>query len=78
MTSDDRNLYRKEKCQYCGMVGHIAKICWWVPKRPTQPNDIPQTLAALTLDNTIAETEWISDTGASNHMTRTQGMLTNL
>ena len=31
-----------------------------------------------TLDNTIAETEWISDTGASNHMTRTKGMLTNL
>ena len=34
MTSDERNLYREEKCQYCGMVGHIAKICWWVPKRP--------------------------------------------
>jgi hypothetical protein len=78
MTSNERNLYREEKCQYCGMVGHIAKICWWVPKRPTQPNDIPHALAALTLDNTIAKTEWISDTGASNHMTGTQGMLTNL
>jgi hypothetical protein len=71
MTSDERNLYREEKCQYCGMVGHIAKICWWVTKRPTQPNEIPHALTTLTLDNTIAETEWISDTGASNHMTGT-------
>jgi endo-1,4-beta-mannosidase len=30
------------------------------------------------LDNTIAKTEWILDTGASNHMARTQVMLTNL
>ncbi|RVW62428.1 Retrovirus-related Pol polyprotein from transposon RE1 [Vitis vinifera] len=49
-----------------------------VPKRPTQQDDIPQALAALTLDNTIAETEWTSDTGASNHMTGKQGMLTNI
>jgi hypothetical protein len=56
MTSNERNLYREEKCQYCGMVGHIAKIYWWVPKRPTQPNEIPQALATLTLDNTIVET----------------------
>ncbi|KAL6348305.1 hypothetical protein AAG906_005604 [Vitis piasezkii] len=69
MTPVERDLYREEKCQYCGMVGHIAKICWWVPKRPTQQDDIPQALATLTLDNTIAETEWTSDTGASNHMT---------
>jgi len=78
MTSNERNLYHEEKCQYCGMVGYFSKIYWWVPKRPTQPNDIPQVLATLTLDNTITETEWISDTGASNHMTGTQGMLTNL
>ena len=67
MTPAKKDLYHEEKCQYCGMVGHIAKICWWVPKRPTQQDDIPQALAALTLDNTIAETEWTSDAGASNH-----------
>ncbi|RVX02174.1 Retrovirus-related Pol polyprotein from transposon RE1 [Vitis vinifera] len=78
MTPVERDLYREEKCQYCGMVGHIAKICWWVPKRPTQQDDIPQALAALTLDNTIAKMEWTSDTGASNHMTGKQGMLTNI
>ena len=49
-----------------------------MPKRPTQQDDIPQALAALTLDNTIAETEWTSDTGVSNHMTGKQGMLTNI
>ncbi|KAK2458167.1 putative mitochondrial protein [Trifolium repens] len=78
MTPAERDLYRNEKCQYCGTVGHIAKICWWVPKKPTQVDDIPQALAALTLDNTIAETEWISDTGASNHMTGTTSMLSNI
>ncbi|GAU19509.1 hypothetical protein TSUD_77530 [Trifolium subterraneum] len=78
MTPAERDLYRNEKCQYCGTVGHIAKICWWVPKKPTQADDIPQALAALTLDNTIAETEWISDTGASNHMTGTASMLNNI
>ncbi|GFZ00847.1 hypothetical protein Acr_14g0004820 [Actinidia rufa] len=76
MTPAERDLYREEKCQYCGMMGHIAKIFWWVPKRPTQQDDIPQALAALTLvDNTIAETEWTSDTGASNYMTAKQGAL---
>ncbi|KAL6313654.1 hypothetical protein AAG906_010072 [Vitis piasezkii] len=29
MTPAKKDLYREEKCQYCGMVGHIAKICWW-------------------------------------------------
>ncbi|CAJ2666782.1 unnamed protein product [Trifolium pratense] len=77
MTPAERELYRNEKCQYCDAVGHIAKICWWVPKKPTQSDDIPQALAALTLDNTIAETEWTSDTGASNHMTGTRNGGTN-
>ena len=62
MTPTERDLYREEKCQYYGIVGHIAKICWWVPKRPTQQDDISHTLTTLTLDNTIAETEWTSDT----------------
>jgi hypothetical protein len=39
---------------------------------------ISQALAAFTLDNSITETEWISDTGASNHMIGMQGMLTNI
>jgi hypothetical protein len=78
MTPAERDLYRNEKCQYCGTIGHIAKICWWVPKKPIQSDDIPQALAALTLDNTIAETEWISDIGASNHMTGKTSMLSNI
>lgn len=35
-------------------------------------------LAALTLDNSVIDTEWTSDTGASNHMTGQQGMLTHI
>ena len=78
MAPAERDLYRKEKFQYCGMVRHIAKICWWVPKRPTQQDDIPQALTSLTLDNTIVKTKWISNTRPSNHMTSKQGMLTNI
>ncbi|KAA8538858.1 hypothetical protein F0562_025550 [Nyssa sinensis] len=69
MTPFEREKYRDQQCQYCGMMGHIAKICWWVPKKSTSQDEIPQALAALTLDNTIADTEWTTDTGASNHMT---------
>ncbi|KAJ0099696.1 hypothetical protein Patl1_21683 [Pistacia atlantica] len=78
MTPSEREKYRDQQCQYCGMMGHIAKICWWVPKKSTPQNEIPQALAALTLDNTIADTEWTTDTGASNHMTGKSGMLTNI
>ena len=59
-------------------MGHIAKICWSVSKKPTQFDDIPQALATLTLDNTIIEIEWTSDTRASNHMTGKVSMLSNI
>jgi hypothetical protein len=78
MTLVERTLYHNEKCQYCGTTCHIAKICWWVPKKSTELDDIPQALATLTLDNTVAETKWTSDTGASNHMTSQPGMLSNI
>lgn len=76
MTPSKREKYRDQQCQYCGMMGHIANICWWVPKKSIPQNEIPQ--AALTLDNTIADTEWTTDTRASNHMTSKQGMLNNI
>ncbi|KAJ0080713.1 hypothetical protein Patl1_10265 [Pistacia atlantica] len=78
MTPAERDKYREQQCQYCGMTGHVAKICWWVPKKPTQQDEIPQALVALTLDTTIANTEWTMDTWASNHMTGKPGMLTKL
>ena len=78
MTTTERDLYRNDTCQYCGKIGHIAKICWWIPKRAIQHNEVPQALAALTLDNSITETEWTADTGASNHMTGSPGMLTDI
>lgn len=63
MTPAKRDKYREQQCQYCGMMGHVAKICWWVPKKPAQQNEIPKALATLTLDATIADTEWETDTG---------------
>ncbi|KAJ0082346.1 hypothetical protein Patl1_11466 [Pistacia atlantica] len=53
-------------------------ICWCMPKKLVQQDEIPQALAALTLDTTIAKIEWTTNTGASNHMTGKPGMLTNL
>jgi len=74
MNQTERDLYREDKCQYCGTMGHIAKIYWWIPKqKTTHDSEIPQALAALTLDNTVVDTEWTSDTGASNHMTSKPG-----
>ncbi|KAJ0080108.1 hypothetical protein Patl1_23755 [Pistacia atlantica] len=77
MTPSEREKYRDQQCQYCGMMGHIAKICWWVPKKSSPQNEIPQALAALTLDNTMVDMEWTTDTGASNHMTGTGNRTSN-
>jgi hypothetical protein len=49
-----------------------------VPKRSNQHEDLPQALVTLTLENTITETEWISDTRASNHMIDNPGTLKNI
>lgn len=79
MTQTEQDLYREDKCQYCGTMSHIAKICQWIPKqKTTQDSEIPQALAALTLDNTVVDTEWTLDTGASNHMASKPGMLADI
>jgi len=57
MTPTECELYLEETYQYCGVANHVAKIYWWVSKQPNQHRDISQTLTALTLDNTIIETE---------------------
>lgn len=78
MTQNERDLYRTERCQYCGTQGHIAKICWWIPKKSEPTNlALPQAFAALTLDTSVIETEWMTDTGASNHMTGKAHLLKN-
>ncbi|XP_038689516.1 uncharacterized protein LOC119988529 [Tripterygium wilfordii] len=77
MTPNEREMYLNEVCTHCKGVGHIAKICWWLQRaKQQQPEEIPHALAALTLDNTISETEWTADTGASNHMTGTRNRTT--
>ena len=56
MTTAERDLYRDVICQYCDKPGHIAKICWWLPKKAKHNNELPQALAALTQDNSIIDT----------------------
>ena len=34
-------------------MGHIAKICWWVSKKPTQFDDIPQNNITLPLHDVL-------------------------
>lgn len=56
---------------------HVAKICWSLPNQPISSEDLPQALAALTMDTSVPDVEWTTDTGASNHMTTSPGMLLN-
>lgn len=78
MTPAEQEMYRNDTYQICGVMGYIAKICWHLSKQSVKQDEIPQALAVLTLDNTIFDTEWTSDTGASNHMTGNTGMLKNI
>ncbi|XP_075485276.1 uncharacterized protein LOC142524997 [Primulina tabacum] len=71
MTPTEREMYRDAICQICGITGHIAKICWHLSNYTQTQDEVPKALAALTLDNTVFDTEWTSDTGASHHMTGT-------
>lgn len=56
MTSVEREMYRNETCQICGVMGHIAKICWHLSKHVHQ-DEILKALAALILDNIVFDTE---------------------
>ena len=78
MTQTEKDNFCNEKCQYYGAEGHIAKICQGIPNKSSINEEIQHALAALTTDNTLAETEWTTDTSASNNMTGQLGMLTNL
>ncbi|KZV38965.1 hypothetical protein F511_40717, partial [Dorcoceras hygrometricum] len=77
MTPAEREMCRDEICQLCGGMGHVAKICWHLSKYTQAQDEIPKALAALTLDNSVLDIEWTSDTGASHHMTGNAGMLKN-
>ncbi|KAJ8772626.1 hypothetical protein K2173_027803 [Erythroxylum novogranatense] len=76
MTPAERERYKNDVCQYCDREGHVAKICWWIPQ--DKPNPPPQALTALTLDNDVIDTDWIADSGASNHMTGNKKLLNQM
>ena len=54
-----------------------APICSYKDKK-FQSEEISHALAALTLDTSVQDTEWITDTCASNHMTGNSKLLFNL
>ncbi|KAG7960165.1 hypothetical protein I3843_10G109400, partial [Carya illinoinensis] len=79
--SNNNNAYRgtgrdsthSEVCQICGKHGHIALKCWERFNHSLQPDDIPQALAAMTLNDPSNDAEWTVDTGAFAHMTGNSG-----
>ncbi|KAF5471292.1 hypothetical protein F2P56_011735 [Juglans regia] len=60
------------QCQICNKFGHHALKCWHRFDKAFQDNDIPEALAALTINNPN-DHEWMTDTGASAHMTSNAG-----
>ena len=77
MTLTEREAYKTEFCQLYGKQGHTTKICLSLPEQSNN-DELPQELAALTMDTTIADTEWTTGTDTSNHMTTNSGLLSNL
>ena len=65
------------ECQICGKFGHGALKCWNRFNHAFQANDIPQALAAITLEDG-QNSDWITDTGASTHITGDPGILENV
>nr|GMD84145.1 Retrovirus-related Pol polyprotein from transposon RE1 [Ipomoea batatas] len=63
----------KPTCQICGKLNHIALYCWYRFDYSYQSEDLPQALAALTLNNN--DPSFYMDSGATAHMTNNAGML---
>nr|GLL27111.1 hypothetical protein L195_g010371 [Ipomoea trifida] len=63
----------KPTCQICGKLNHIALDCWYRFDYSYQSEDLPQALAALTLNNN--DPSFYMDSGATAHMTNNAGML---
>ena len=63
----------KSTCQICGKANHVALDCWYRFDYSYQSEDIPQALAALTLNNNDASL--YADTGATAHMINDEGKL---
>ncbi|KAF7149901.1 hypothetical protein RHSIM_Rhsim02G0228300 [Rhododendron simsii] len=64
-------------CQICDKGGHDALHCWQRFNHAYQPHEVPQALAAMTLESPIDE-DWLPDTGATSHMTGNRDKLFNL
>ena len=63
-------------CQICGRIGHSALKCWNRFDNSYQSDDTPQALAALQVSDATGR-EWVTDSGASAHMTPNVAPLQN-
>lgn len=52
--------------------------CWHHSDNALGHDDVPQTLVTLTHNDSIQDTEWTTDVGASAHMIGNSSMLKNL
>ncbi|XP_010485295.1 PREDICTED: uncharacterized protein LOC104763643 [Camelina sativa] len=55
-------------CQICGRTGHVALKCWNRFDNSYQSDDVPQALATLRLADPSSR-EWVTDSGATAHIT---------
>lgn len=62
-------------CQICGRTGHSALKCWNRFDNSYQSEDTPQALAAHQVSDNSGR-EWVTDSGASAHITSTETPLT--
>ncbi|XP_010462983.1 PREDICTED: uncharacterized protein LOC104743624 [Camelina sativa] len=61
-------------CQICGRTGHVALKCWNRFDASYQSDDVPQALATLQVSDSSGR-EWLTDSGATAHITPTTDSL---
>lgn len=74
---DSNKLVTRVICQICRKQGHIAFRCWSRFDQSLQPPNLPTALAAMTVTDTNLN-EWLSNSGASAHMTGDAGIFSSL
>ncbi|XP_010496781.1 PREDICTED: uncharacterized protein LOC104773814 [Camelina sativa] len=71
ISSHNNGTEAKVVCQICNKQGHPAIKCWYRFDSSYQYEDVPQALAALRITDVTDHggTEWVTDSGATVHVT---------